>query len=320
MARYDKPVLTFEEQIALLKRDGLRIDDERRMIRHLSNINYFRLCAYMRPFRQIVNKEEGNFKEGTSWDDIYDLYRFDRKFRLLIFDAIERIEVALRTQIVYQLGRKHGAHWQDKSELFKVVCYVDKKTGEKRTYCLYNELQKHINGVWTDTSCCDSFKRYSRKYSDPKNPPSWICMELMYFNELSKICKYLSDRQDVVGIAEYFGIQSEKVFCSWLHAINYVRNICAHHARLWNIRLSIQPEKFSYKGEDKIWLSNEEVDTIQSSRIYYFLCVILYLLQTVNPNSKFRKHFFDLLEEYPNIDVGYMGFPKNWREHPLWQK
>lgn len=144
-------------------------------------------------------------------------------------------------------------------------------------------------------------------------------MEVMYFNELSKICKYLNDRRDVVEIAKYFSIQSEKVFCSWLHAVNYVRNICAHHGRLWNVRLSIQPEKFYYKGEEKIWLSNEEVGTVQSSRMYYFMCVILYLLQTVNPNSKFRKHFFDLLKEYPNIDVGYMGFPENWREHPLWQ-
>lgn len=58
------------------------------------------------------------FLPDTSWDDIYNLYKFDRKLRLLVFDAIERIEVSLRTQIIYQLAHKYGSHWQDNEDIF----------------------------------------------------------------------------------------------------------------------------------------------------------------------------------------------------------
>lgn len=66
-------------------------------------------------------------------------------------------------------------------------------------------------------------------------------------------------------------------------------------------------------------LSNEEVNIAQSKRLYYTLCIILYLLQSVNPNHHFREQFRLLLQKYPVVDVRYMGFPENWQEHPLWK-
>lgn len=120
MKSFNKPPLTYEKQVALLKSRGLRIDDEQRAERHLANINYYRLSAYMLPYKQ---KEDGvvsdNFIAGTTWDNVYDLYVFDRKLRLLVFDAIERLEIAIRSQIIYQLSHKYGSHWQDNPSIFK---------------------------------------------------------------------------------------------------------------------------------------------------------------------------------------------------------
>lgn len=117
--KYTKPPLTYEQQVTLLKERGLIIDDEIRAERLLSHISYYRLSAYMLPFRKL---DGGNyldqFKEGTSWDDVYNLYLFDRKLRLLVFDAIERIEVSIRTQITYQLSHKYGSHWQTDASIF----------------------------------------------------------------------------------------------------------------------------------------------------------------------------------------------------------
>ena len=120
MARYTKPALTFEEQIALLKSRGLVIDDEQRAIRHLSNVSYYRMSAYMLYFKKLdaAGNVLDEFEEGTTWDNVYDLYKFDRKLRLLIFDAIERIEIALRTQVIYQLSHMYGSHWQNKKNIF----------------------------------------------------------------------------------------------------------------------------------------------------------------------------------------------------------
>lgn len=88
---------------------------------------------------------------------------------------------------------------------------------------------------------------------------------------------------------------------------------------LWNISLDISPVKYINKDSGKVWLSNEEVNIAQSKRLYYTLCIILYLLQSVNPNHHFREQFRLLLQKYPVVDVRYMGFPEDWQEHPLWK-
>ena len=111
MGVYNKPPLTYAEQVELLISRGLLIPDKKRAERHLSNISYYRLSAYMRPYKQIANEVIlDDFIPGTTWDRVYSLYVFDRKLRLLVFDAIERLEVAIRTQIIYQLSHKYGSH------------------------------------------------------------------------------------------------------------------------------------------------------------------------------------------------------------------
>lgn len=313
METYTKPALKIDEQIKLLEDRNLQIINKNRVERHLSNISYYRLSAYMLPFKE---KDKNHFINGTTWDDIYNLYKFDRKLRLLVFDAIERIEIALRAQIIYQLSLKYGSHWQNNKALFKKP-YYNKKLAENID--IYKDIQKHINEELNSTNKSVFIKHYQDKYDKPATPPSWMSIELLYFSELSKICSGLSKKEDLAKISSYFKIHSKKVFCSWLHSINYVRNICAHHGRLWNITLAVQPAIYKKPDQNLIWLNLQEVQALQSSKMYYFLCVILYLLQTINPNTKFRQHFKDLLNEYSIVDVGYMGFTKDWKNHPLWK-
>lgn len=317
MQTYTKPALTYEQQIGLLQNRGLVIDNVDRAKRHLSNVSYYRLSAYMLPFKvmQADGTTTDTFVEGTTWDNVWNLYKFDRKLRLLVFDAIERIEIALRTQIIYQLSHKYGSHWQDNNTLFKTT--TNPKTN--KIYSVYNDVQAHITEQLNANRKVQFIEHYLQKYNNPQTPPCWMSVELLYFSELSKICQGLNNKQDIKDIANYFGVLNENVFCSWLHAINYVRNICAHHGRLWNHILAIQPVKYKKPQPGKIWLSTTELETVKSSRLYYFLCIILYLLQTINPDTKFRRHFKDLLCKYPDVNVHNMGFPTNWAEHPLWK-
>lgn len=318
MRTYSKPALTIDQQMDLLEKRGLAIADRERTARHLSNISYYRMSAYMLPYRVLAadGTHLDQFVAGATWNDIYNLYKFDRKLRLLVFDAIERIEVALRTQVIYQLSHKYGPHWQDNSSLFKIPT-VNRRTG--RTYDVFNDIQNHINEQLTANKKVTFIEHYLNTYDAPPTPPSWMSVELLYFSELSKICQNLRSRKDRIDIAKAFYVKDDAVFCSWLHTLNYVRNICAHHARLWNILLDITPTKYTNRDPNMVWLTHAEVQTVQSSKMYYTLCVILFLLQTVNPKTKFRNHFKDLLAKYPGINVGYMGFPKDWEKHPLWQ-
>lgn len=317
MQPYSKPALTYEQQIALLQDRGLLINDIERAKKHLSVVSYYRLSAYMLPFK--IRSSDGtvtnDFVKGTTWDNIWNLYKFDRKLRLLIFDVIERLEIALRTQLIYQLSHKYGTHWQDNSSIFK----SSKNAKNGKVYSVYNDIQAHIHEQLTANRKAIFIEHYLSKYDNPPTPPNWMSMELLYFSELSKICQGLSNKQDIKDIAAYFGVHNEEVFCSWLHSINYVRNICAHHGRLWNHIFAIQPRKYKRAATGRVWLSDLEVSNVKSSKIYYFICVVLYLLQTVNPQTKFRTHFKQLLNDYPIVNPHYMGFPEGWEKHSLWK-
>lgn len=317
MEVFNKPPLTYEKQVELLLSRGLIVTDRKRAERHLANISYYRLSAYMLPYKK---KENGiiidAFKEGTTWDDIYDLYVFDRKLRLLVFDAIERLEVAIRTQIIYQLSHKYGSHWQDNAHIFIPPREVTLRDGRKITIDVYREIQSHIKEQLHSNRAEVFIQHYHNKYDTPENPPSWMSVEIMYFNHLSKICTGLKNRADIVGIASYFALPP-KTFCSWLHTMNYVRNICAHHSRLWNRDLNIVPEKLSF-SKRLVWINTP--DTAKRSKNYYFFCMINYMLQVANPTSQFKTKLKELLEEYKNvISLDSMGFPQGWEEEKMWE-
>ena len=317
MEVFNKPPLTYEKQVELLLSRGLIVTDRKRAERHLANISYYRLSAYMLPYKK---KENGiiidAFKEGTTWDDIYDLYVFDRKLRLLVFDAIERLEVAIRTQIIYLLSHKYGSHWQDNAHIFNPPREVTLRDGRTITIDVYREIQSHIKEQLHSNRAEVFIQHYHNKYGTPENPPSWMSVEIMYFNHLSKICTGLKNRADINGIASYFALPP-KTFCSWLHTMNYVRNICAHHSRLWNRDLNIVPEKLSF-SKRLVWISNP--DTAKRSKTYYFFCMINYLLQMANPTSQFKNKLKELLEEYTNvISLDSMGFPQDWEEEKMWE-
>jgi len=316
MEIFNKPHKTIDEQIDLLQSRDLLIANPNRAKRHLSNISYYRLSAYMLPYKIVENGVYlDKFKKDTSWDEIYDLYVFDRKLRLLVFDAVERIEIAIRTQIIYQLSQKYGAHWQDNPDILKVDTYK-RKDGKEVTIDVFSDIQKHIKEQLNSNKAEVFIQHYANKYSSPTNPPSWMCLEIMYFNQLSQICNNLKQRSDIVAIAKWFDLPPEQ-FCSWLHTINYVRNIAAHHARLWNRDFNIVPMKLKF-SKSKKWVSNP--DTVQRAKFYYFACMINYLLQTANPSSSFNTRLIALLDEYKHVvNTGFMGFPANWKDESLWK-
>ena len=247
---------------------------------------------------------------------VYNLYVFDRKLRLLVFDAIERLEVAIRTQIIYQLSHKYGSHWQDDKNIFNSPETITLRDGRKVVKDVYVDIQRHIKEQLNNNKAEEFIQHYCRKYDSPENPPSWMSVEVMYFNHLSRICTELKNRSDKTEIAKYFFLPPD-IFCSWLHTINYVRNICAHHARLWNRGLDITPKVLKF-SRVRVWISKP--DTVETSRIYYFLCMLNYLLQTINPTSTFKQRLKALLEEYSEIvSTDAMGFPHDWVNEKIWE-
>lgn len=310
---YNKTPLSFTDQLALLKSRGISVTDELKAISILQEISYYRLSAYFLPYQSVKD----TFNPGTTFKQIIDTYSFDRELRLLVFDCIERIEIAIRTQIIYQMAYHYNdSHWQDNQSLFIKPYY--NKIGIKVDP--FSEFQSIISKAKTVRTPEVFIQHYLNNYSSPSNPPSWMCFELLTIGEMSNIYRGLSSKVDKKRIASFFDLHPT-VFISWLHSLTYVRNICAHHARLWNKELAIKPELLLNPTGD--WIS---IPFNNNKRLFYFLCVLKYLLLRANPGNNLKVKLENLFAKYPTVPIKYLGIPTdgtgnmlNWQDEPLWQ-
>lgn len=314
MDAYQKKPLQYNQQIALYKSRGLIIDNDQLAEKYLQEISYFRFSAYAIPFQ----KKKDKFDAGTTFQDILDLYLFDRELRFLVFDAIESIEIAIRTQMIYTLSNKYNdSHWQDNASLFNPA-HTNPLTGKVVDIFADTQaiIKKHIHSKHPEVF----IKHYKNTYNIPENPPSWMCVELLTIGELSRLFSALKQNADRKAIAQFFWLH-HSVFKSWLHTIVYVRNLCAHHCRLWNREFAITPEVL-LRPQQK-WI--QPAFNANNNRTFYFLCMLKYLLQTANANNNFKEKLEALFNKYPTTPIQFMGIPTsngvqivNWKTEDLW--
>lgn len=312
---YHKPPKTFQEQLQQLKDRNLTVEDDTKALDYLSRISYFRLSAYFLPYQ----KKKDWFDKGTTFQQIIDTYSFDRELRLLVFDCIERIEVAIRTQFIYGMATHYSdSHWQDNKQHF-IKPFYD-KIGN--LIDPYSDFQSIISRAKTARRPEVFIKHYKDEYYKPSNPPSWMCFELLTIGEMSHIFRGLKNKDDKTRIVSEFNLH-HSVFTSWLHSLTYVRNICAHHSRLWNKDLAVEPARLQKPIGN--WVGNSYNQN--NKRVFYFLCLLKYFLTKVNPNNSLKEKLIALFEKYSNVPIKYIGIPSdgsgnllNWQNEPLWKK
>jgi len=203
----------------LLKQRNLVINDAWLAEHFLKTIGYYRLKAYFQPFLVDNNETSDGFKANTTFSNILNLYVFDRELRLLIVDAIERIEVALRTALSNVMSNKYGSHWYLNRKLFA------------NTH-LHERFLKEV-AVYLKLSKEGFIKNYYSSYHSPEHPPSWVVVECLSFGTVSKAYANIQDRGVRKAVGDVLGQYSETIK-SWMKALTYTRNVCAHHSRLWN--------------------------------------------------------------------------------------
>lgn len=307
---FTKPPLTVDEQIEQLQKRGMAIPDLGRARHYLTHINYYRLGAYWLPFE--ADHVTHRFEPGTRFDEVLKLYVFDRELRLLVMDAIERLEVSLRTHWAYQLAQIHGPHAYLDSSLFS-------KRGE------HSRSVKKLTAE-IDRSQETFIKHYRAKYTAPALPPVWAVAEVMSLGQLSNFYSNLKHRHDRNKIASSYHLD-EVVLVSFFHHLTTVRNLCAHHSRLWNRALTVTyklPKRGDTRLIDSLYRAEHdsekdpEHDTDQR-KIYNSLVMLEYLLTIVSPGSHWQQRLKSLFTEYPNVNPIIMGFPKNWRQLSIWK-
>jgi len=265
-------------------------------------------------------KEKDTFDHGTTFNHILELYLFDRELRLLVFDAIERIEIAIRTQLIYSMSHKYNdSHWHDNNALFKPA-NTNPRTG--KTTNIYRDTQQIIKNHKEVKNPEVFITHYTSEYNNPSNPPCWMSIELLTIGELSRLYSALKENADKQTIAKHFGLH-HTVFTSWLHTLVYVRNLCAHHSRLWNREMAVKPDVLL--KPQLPWLNH--AFNSNNHRVFYCLSMIKYAMMTANPGNHFKEKLLAIASKYPNMPLKYMGIPSinctdsiNWIDEPLWKQ
>ena len=165
----------------------------------------------------------------------------------------------------------------------------------------------------------ESYGRYyANNYSTPELPPSWAMIEELTFGELSYLYKGLKRDVDRKAIAKRFEVPQDKL-ASWLHTLTFIRNCCAHHARLWNRELPIAPRLM----RDAQWqfpavLPNSQIQP--AKRLFCVILLLAHLIKKTSPDSQWMQHLRELFNRYPDVPLKNMGFPTDWQQHPFFQQ
>lgn len=314
-----KPWLSLVDQLQLLKDRGMRVDNSEAALNYLKRLGYYRLSGYWYPMRKIdrvASVKEGRairenfFVTGSHFEDVVRLYVFDKKLRLLALDALERIEMAVRVEVAHLLGQRDPlAHEKPECLHGNFARRLQRKGRHKgRTkhevwLDRYKELQRRARR--------EPFVVHHRE--NYGQLPIWVAIEVLDFGALSRLFAGMT-YADQQAIANLYGAPTGVAFAQWLRSLNFIRNVSAHHGRLWNINV-LEPSPVP-KG----WSLE-----LKNSRPFFYFCLIQQLMKVICPNSSWGTRLKILLnEEFPvvgnrQLSLKDLGVVKNWEDWELWQ-
>jgi abortive infection bacteriophage resistance protein len=300
---FQKLPLSIESQLDLLASRRLVIQDRLQATHHLTFISYYRFCGYGIEFEDDFTNSEKQYRAGTTFEQILDCYIFDRKLRLLVIDAIERIEVGIRTVMINTLSLKYGAHWYMKKEIFleqfnhnELMKKIKKETAHQAPIGshFHTKREKFLN-------------HYFSKYSEPELPPIWMVGEILSVGAWSMMFSNLRTRKDQKIICEHFSIPY-RVMESWLHALTYLRNLCAHHTKLWSRNFTLKP-----------LIAKDYEEQLKNNASFAAQAAILKIfLNQISPGTNWGDRLQMLINEHPEINIEKMGFEPDWHHDVLW--
>lgn len=296
---YQKKHKTFSEQLDILKERKLNISNESFALTKLQHINYYRLSAYFLPLQYDKKSENKNiFLPNTNFEDILSLYYFDCELRKIVFEAIESIEIYFRTQIAYFHSFKYDAFGYLNFSNFR-----EKKAEE--FYKVQDDILKE------KTRSKEFFIKHFKNEYNSTDLPIWSVVEIISFGTLSKFFMILKEEEQNKVIRNIHGINKLVAF-KWLHALSSVRNICAHHSRLWNRTLGVS---FEVPKGSKVFNKMKP----SKNKIFFALSVIEYLLSCIGADEiKFKTKIKDLIKKYPKVKLESMGFIEDWESNSIW--
>jgi abortive infection bacteriophage resistance protein len=296
---YTKPASSIEDLINLLQQRSLIISDESKAIHFLKYVGYYRLAGYW----QILQHDRINhlFQPGATFEQVVELYDFDRALRLLIYDSIERIEIGFRSLMINEMSMTHGAWWYTDEALA-----VNKDFHEANLKEIHKEIERSKEKF---------LAHHDNKYGSDTYPPAWMTLQALSFGTLSKLYYNLPKSLHAKkNIAIALGLPAKDYTENWITSICVLRNLCAHHTRVLN-RVFDFPPRWLYSTPFP-WVNHRPFN---ERLLYSQLISLKFLMNRISPGNHMTAKLLALIAKYPSISLVEMGFPANWEHAPLWQ-
>lgn len=314
-----KPWLSFSGQLQQLRARGLEVEDPAAALDYLERVGYYRLSGYWYPLRTIDQASSAaqgravrldGFVAGSRFEDVVRLYVFDKKLRLLALDALERIEMAVRVDVAHLLGQRDpGAHENPAclhGNFAKKLIARGPDAGKTAHQIWLGKYQSLLQRARKEPFVVHHLQQYGAL-------PIWAAIEVWDFGLLSKLfagMKY-ADQQT---IAKVYGAPDGQAFSQWLRSLNFIRNVSAHHSRLWNINV------LEASPVPRTWPNG-----LNNTRPFIYFCMMQQLMKVICPHSSWERRFKDLLiRDFPavqnrKISLAEMGVVAGWETWPLWR-
>jgi len=313
---YSKPWLTVDQQIDRLRARGVLVGDPVSAAEFIHRVGYYRLVGYLHPFRartdgvEPVSELLEEYRRGTSIDHGRLLMEFDRDLRLLVLDAVERIEVAVRTRIAHVVGRNGPfAHLEPASFTQSFVTVDETGTsGHDRWFERVRDRQSRSD----ETFVLHFRTRYAGRM------PIWALTEILEFGQVARLFGGLAN-PIATEVAEAVGAPSKRVLGSWLASIIYVRNVAAHHARLFNRKLVVAPKRPAGVAAFDHLRTTEHPKQVFG--VYGALLAMAVLLERIDPECDWNGRLRDLFTRFPDVPgmgTRDLGAPSGWESEPVW--
>jgi abortive infection bacteriophage resistance protein len=303
----------------------MEITDEDKAKACLDRIGYYRLSAYWYPYRkseEVTDPTTGDpqrrilddFRDGTTFLHALDFYVFDKKLRLIAMDALERIEIGLRTSIAVRLGQQDPWAHRDPTMLHG---HFALQLRPKQTQTKHQDWLNRLDDKFA-RSREDFAKHFKEKYPSD-TPPIWVAVELWDFGTLSHFFSGLK-QHDKDAVAADYNVPTGNMLGTWLRNLNDVRNLCAHHSRLWNRNMASRPSWPSAGAVAE--LDHLDGQTHSLTRFYASAVIMRHLMKTINPTSSWKDRLVEhvgTLPDSPYVTLASGGFPNDWTSNAIWQ-
>ncbi|MDQ3059153.1 MAG: Abi family protein [Pseudomonadota bacterium] len=313
--RQPKPHLSFEKQLQVLKDRGLHVGDDALALKYIQRIGYYRLSGYFYPLRQTnpigQQGRQDQFVDGSSFELVVKVAEFDKKLRLIVLHALETVEVTVRVAVAHRLGKLDP-------EAHLISRFLDGKFCQSQRYGKesdHAEWLKRFQAAYEKSK--EEFVEHHRTLYGGRMP-IWVAVELWDFGLLSRFVAGMQHR-DQNSLAIAYGLNDGSVLKSWMRMFNFIRNVAAHHSRLWNRSL---PETPVLPPLERCrWLEPLHKDKRAHSKMFGALTCLRMMLKSIAPDSEWHEQLKAHIATFPKSDfisIEAMGFPEGWESLQIW--